>query len=246
MKQPPLWILVSELSIVKYKPTHDSYLPFTSNNYKPLFSFSFTIRRKPLNFDASASEKAVQVALDAASKGRTTIVIAHRLSTIKNADKIVVLINGQIVEQGTHDQLIEKNGNYAVLVRRQNITVSPESPDRMDQEKADLEKVIEMEKDSPQAPGKTSTVAKEINDAVIGLEEKSSNGSLWASIRLIWAFNKKEWPLLIIGLFFSAVAGGGQPVQAVLFAKSIETLSLAPPLYPKLRHGKCSVLDQIT
>ncbi|NXL60490.1 MDR1 protein, partial [Chordeiles acutipennis] len=62
------------------------------------------------------SEKIVQEALDKARKGRTCIVIAHRLSTIQNADKIAVVHNGKIVEQGTHQQLLAKKGIYYSLV----------------------------------------------------------------------------------------------------------------------------------
>ncbi|EDR30175.1 multidrug resistance protein, putative [Entamoeba dispar SAW760] len=58
----------------------------------------------------SESEKIVQEAIDKASKGRTTIIIAHRLSTIQNADKICVIMRGKIVEQGTHQELIELKG----------------------------------------------------------------------------------------------------------------------------------------
>ena len=60
-------------------------------------------------------ESQVQAALDAASHGRTTIAIAHRLSTIRDADQIYVLDHGQIVEQGTHDELITRNSAYASL-----------------------------------------------------------------------------------------------------------------------------------
>jgi subfamily B ATP-binding cassette protein MsbA len=67
----------------------------------------------------SESEKLVQEALDYLMKGRTTFVIAHRLSTIRHADKIVVLKNGCIVEIGTHDELIEKEGEYKKLYRIQ-------------------------------------------------------------------------------------------------------------------------------
>lgn len=68
----------------------------------------------------SESEKVVQDALDKLMKGRTSIVIAHRLSTIRNADKIIVMQQGQIVETGTHNSLIEnKNGVYANLVELQ-------------------------------------------------------------------------------------------------------------------------------
>lgn len=66
------------------------------------------------------SEKLVQEALDRLMKGRTTLVIAHRLSTIKNADIICVLHEGQIVEHGTHDELIALNGYYKHLVDMQS------------------------------------------------------------------------------------------------------------------------------
>lgn len=67
----------------------------------------------------SESEKVVQAALDAAAAGRTTVAVAHRLSTIQNADKICVFDKGKIVEEGTHDELLEKRGIYFTLVKMQ-------------------------------------------------------------------------------------------------------------------------------
>ncbi|NXU20405.1 MDR1 protein, partial [Pardalotus punctatus] len=67
------------------------------------------------------SEKIVQEALDKAREGRTCIVIAHRLSTIQNADKIAVVQNGRVVEQGTHQQLLAEKGIYYSLVNVQNV-----------------------------------------------------------------------------------------------------------------------------
>ena len=66
------------------------------------------------------SEAIVQKALDNLTKNRTVFVIAHRLSTVVNADKIVVLNEGHIVEEGTHDQLLQiPNGAYASLYNAQ-------------------------------------------------------------------------------------------------------------------------------
>lgn len=65
------------------------------------------------------SEQVVQDALDRLAKGRTTLVIAHRLSTIRNAHKIIVMDRGRMVDEGTHDELLERGGIYADLYRLQ-------------------------------------------------------------------------------------------------------------------------------
>ncbi len=68
----------------------------------------------------SESEALIQEALNNLMKGRTSIVIAHRLSTVAHLDEIVVLDDGEIVEQGTHGELLEKQGVYAGLWGRQS------------------------------------------------------------------------------------------------------------------------------
>ncbi|RWS03318.1 ATP-binding cassette sub-family B member 5-like protein [Dinothrombium tinctorium] len=68
----------------------------------------------------SESEKIVQEALDEAMKGRTSLVIAHRLSTIQNADKIIVLKDGKVIEEGNHQTLLAKRGAYFELLNRQS------------------------------------------------------------------------------------------------------------------------------
>ena len=70
----------------------------------------------------SVTEARIQKALDELSVGRTSIIIAHRLSTIRNADKIIVIEGEQIREEGTHEELLAKNGLYAGLHRAQAFT----------------------------------------------------------------------------------------------------------------------------
>ena len=67
----------------------------------------------------ATTERQLQLALDTATKGRTTFVIAHRLSTVRNADRIIVFDQGKIIESGTFDELVAQNGRFAALARAQ-------------------------------------------------------------------------------------------------------------------------------
>lgn len=190
------------------------------------------------------SEGVVQAALDEAAKGRTTIVIAHRLSTIKTADNIVVMSQGRIVEQGTHDQLLEKRGGYFNLVQAQRIGAEKEEENvELDTSEEELEKKLSKTK-----TGKNVGYEADPDDANIGTKldrtgsEKSVSSvalqgrkpgsrnpySLWTLIKLIGNFNRNDVGLMLVGLFFSIIAGGGNPTQAIFFSKGITALSRPP------------------
>ena len=69
----------------------------------------------------TVTEQRIQNAFDKLSEGRTTIIIAHRLSTVRNADRIAVIEDEHIIEMGSHDELMAKNGAYAELCRAQSL-----------------------------------------------------------------------------------------------------------------------------
>uniref|UniRef100_A0A183BUW1 ABC-type xenobiotic transporter n=1 Tax=Globodera pallida TaxID=36090 RepID=A0A183BUW1_GLOPA len=110
------------------------------------------------------SEALVQKALDMAQEGRTTIVVAHRLATIRNVDQILVFDNGQIVESGTHEELVEKRGIFYEMVTQQQIL------QRTDQT---LQKIDE-------SPDAEESVDEEAEVFAVGSDEKAMASPLLA------------------------------------------------------------------
>jgi ATP-binding cassette subfamily B (MDR/TAP) protein 1 len=172
------------------------------------------------------SEGVVQAALDVAAQGRTTIVIAHRLSTIKTADNIVVMSQGRIVEQGTHDVLLEKRAAYFNLVEAQRIAQETERKNEdeisiLDEKDAQLNTpgLEKSEDDFEVDPndltlGRTKTGKSESSRILEEkTEEKAQKYSLWTLVRLVASFNKPEMHWMIFGLFWAIICGGGNPTQ---------------------------------
>ncbi|KKK16836.1 hypothetical protein AOCH_000250 [Aspergillus ochraceoroseus] len=201
------------------------------------------------------SEGVVQAALEKAAEGRTTIVIAHRLSTIKTAHNIVVLVDGKIAEQGAHDELVDYQGTYYKLVEAQRINEEKEAAALDEDEdeddadegagyaKGDITPVktassgSDSLEDEKIAISRTRT-QKSISSAILAKRDPEviPKYSLWTLVKFIFSFNRPEIGYMLIGFFFSTLAGGGQPTQAVLYAKAISTLSLPETMYAKLRH----------
>ncbi|KAG9242117.1 P-loop containing nucleoside triphosphate hydrolase protein [Calycina marina] len=189
------------------------------------------------------SEGVVQGALEVAAAGRTTITIAHRLSTIKEADNIVVMTEGRIVEQGTHDELLAMKGAYFGLVEAQKIAETQEmTPEEQELRDAEEDKLIRTQTnkssksigftedpDDKNIANKLNRTATSKSQSSLAFQSLNTSGqqedSLWSLIKLIASFNKTEWHWMMVGLFFSIICGGGNPVQAVFFAKEIISLS---------------------
>ncbi|ATY61138.1 ABC multidrug transporter Mdr1 [Cordyceps militaris] len=201
------------------------------------------------------SEGVVQAALERAAAGRTTITIAHRLSTIKDAHNIVVMSEGKIIEQGSHDDLIEKRGAYFNLVSAQNIAaaeeLTAEEQAQLDEEELALIREKSTNRASVYGGNRTSIYGADLDDNIADklrrqstrksvssmilqqpnpVGEREQKDSLGTLIKLIASFNRPEWKRMLFGCVFSIICGGGNPTSAVFFAKQITTLSV--PITP--------------
>ena len=92
--------------------------------YSTVFGMNDAVRKAAEKYKNGIVPVYKTGSFDKLAEGRTTIIIAHRLSTISNADRIVLIDDGQIREEGTHEELMQMNGRYAELTRFSDTTVS--------------------------------------------------------------------------------------------------------------------------
>lgn len=170
------------------------------------------------------AEAVVQAALDRVSQTRTTVLIAHKLSTVKKADNIVVMHKGQVMEQGTHESLLDSRGMYFDLVNAQNLSLGSE--DSSDTEK-DGNGPDELETGDLERVTTTKSVQSGIPTEVIPEEaDISRKMSLARCLTIIFYEQRRHWIYFLLGGICAACGGGAFPAQAVLFAKVITVFQL--------------------
>lgn len=182
----------------------------------------------------SQAEGIVQNALDKAAMNRTTIIIAHRLSTIKNADNIVVMAKGKIIEQGTHNQLLALNNAYAKFVTAQALaTKTVEEEKDKDEIETDgvewsgpsFDQIDDIVPNLNRRKSGQSVASQELKrqDAIAS---KDRSYSLFECIRRVFYLQKDMWLVLFIAGIACVVGGAVYPAQAIVFAYLVDTFSL--------------------
>lgn len=184
----------------------------------------------------SRSEQRIQRAIANISSGRTMITVAHRLSTITNADNIVVMQKGRLLEQGNHAELMARNGAYADLIRMQAIgTASPVDDTAPDADTAAKSEVVISSKSTSldeKAPGgepgqneKALAPASETEDTAEEEEPPSPKKSLWALARGYAPALKPHMLVIFIALLGSVCVGGAFSGEAVIFGNTVGSLN---------------------
>ncbi|KAL1916609.1 uncharacterized protein VTP21DRAFT_5800 [Calcarisporiella thermophila] len=182
------------------------------------------------------SERLVQSALKTASRNRSTIVVAHRLSTIRDADLIVVMDKGRVVEQGTHEDLLAKQGAYYRYVMEQQLKTESdvESIDSETMGETDLEEKALIETENPPQLKKVLSFARQLtgrsskeNDAAMA---RAQGGDTDVAVETkpvlrIIRMMRPEWGLMTISFIGSALGGAIFPSFSLMFAKLINVLA---------------------
>ncbi|CAG11905.1 unnamed protein product [Tetraodon nigroviridis] len=177
------------------------------------------------------SETIVQAALDKVRLGRTTIVIAHRLSTIRNADIIAGFSKGEIVELGTHSQLMEKQGVYHGLVTMQ-IFQQMEDQEVSDSElsAAERSQLIKSfsqsslhRRRSTRGSSFVSEGTKEERETFECDQDNSEEDEKAPPVSFfkVMRFNISEWPYILVGTICAVITGAMQPVFSIIFTEII-------------------------
>lgn len=182
------------------------------------------------------SEKYVQRALDRASKGRTTIIVSHRLSAIRHADRVLFIEKGQIVEEGTHTNLLEAKGRYYEMVKMQDNKKNVKKADRLKhKQKANAnithkqrqyikQKSIDdakKEKDESESESESDSDSDESSIDESDDESDSTKDEIQYlhNFMRILGLAKPDWPRLIIAITAAFIVGSAFPLFSIVFAE---------------------------
>jgi len=176
----------------------------------------------------TSSESKVQKALDKVSRGRTTVIVAHRLSTIRTADKIVVISDGRVVEQGTHEELLTQKGHYHALVTAQHLNTidgmeNGNKKESEDQEDRKLGRLMSTVSRTSSTGSASHTHEDERTPMVEDAEEEEPPP---ISMLTILKKNMPEWPYILMGSVGAIVTGFAMPIFGVLFGDIIGVMAL--------------------
>uniref|UniRef100_A0A8C6MHR6 ATP-binding cassette, sub-family B (MDR/TAP), member 4 n=1 Tax=Nothobranchius furzeri TaxID=105023 RepID=A0A8C6MHR6_NOTFU len=198
------------------------------------------------------SETIVQAALDKVQQGRTTLIVAHRLSTIRNADVIAGFQKGQIVELGTHSELMEKKGVYHTLVTMQTFQKVEETDEERElsaEERSPTSNIVSktslFRRKSTRGSSFTASIGeKEEKEKSKGDEEKAEDDEDVPTVSFfqVLRLNRSEWPYILVGLFCAIVNGAIQPLFAILFSKIITVFAERDPEVVKQRSNFFSLM----
>ncbi|XP_060906590.1 ATP-binding cassette, sub-family B (MDR/TAP), member 4 [Labrus mixtus] len=187
------------------------------------------------------SEKIVQSALDKVRLGRTTLVVAHRLSTIRNADIIAGFQKGVIVELGSHNELMEKQGVYHTLVTMQTFQKEEdvqESELSADEKGTLVKSASQTSLSRRKSRGSSFALSEadkeEMKKFEIEQAEEDTNIPP-VSFTEIMQYNLPEWPYIVVGVFCAMANGALQPAFAIIFTKIITTFAEPDPRVIKER-----------
>ncbi|KAJ8113541.1 hypothetical protein OPT61_g4346 [Boeremia exigua] len=187
---------------------------------------------KVLLFDEATSaldpraEKVVQSALNRVSKNKTTLIIAHKLATVMAADNIVVMKDGLVFEQGTHLELLERDGLYAAMVRAQDLGTKANDED-LQKELIETENVEEklnrkVTLQRTQSQYDTTALEREVEQLAAGTLD-------YSLLKCVWIMLKENIDLYywyaatIIG---GIIGGGTYPAQAIIFSRLVRVFTL--------------------